>query len=123
MLNEVDWIAAERSFAVWPDLAALMRSHQVPAFSWETHRPLRAFDLLGVSLSTELGYTNLLNALDLAGIPIHATERGTDDPWVIAGRHCASNPEPIADFVDAVILGDGEPAVLEVSRIVMYRPS
>ena len=118
VLNEVDWIAAERSFAVWPDLAALMRSHQVPAFSWETHRPLRAFDLLGVSLSTELGYTNLLNALDLAGIPIHATERGNDDPLVIAGGHCASNPEPIADFVDAVILGDGEPAVLEVSRIV-----
>ena len=118
VLNQTDWILAERSFAVWPDLARLMRDHEVPAFTWETHRPLRAFDVLGVSLATELGYTNLLEAIDLAGIPLRAVDRGGGDPLVVIGGHCASNPEPVADFVDAVILGDGELAVLEVSRIV-----
>ncbi|MDR2895117.1 MAG: TIGR03960 family B12-binding radical SAM protein, partial [Propionibacteriaceae bacterium] len=118
VLNEQADILAERSFAVWGDLAALMREAAVPQFSWESHRPIGDFDVIGVGLSTELGYTNLLEALDLAGIPLHAAERGQSDPLVIVGGHVASNPEPIADFIDAAVMGDGEEAVLLISRLV-----
>jgi radical SAM family uncharacterized protein len=118
ILNEPDWLVAERTFSIWPDLAALMRRHGVPQFTWENHLPARAFDVLGVSFSTELGYTNLLEALDLAGMAIHSRDRGEDDPIVIAGGHAAFNPEPIADFIDAAVLGDGEEAAMAVSRII-----
>ena len=118
ILNERDWMVAERTFSVWPDLAAKMREHGLPQFTLENHLPVRAFDLLGVSFSTELGYTNLLEALDLAGIPLHSVDRAEDDPIVIAGGHAAFNPEPIADFIDAAVLGDGEEAALIVSELV-----
>ena len=118
ILNERDWLMAERTFSIWPDLAALMRADGVPQFTLENHLPVRAFDLLGVSFATELGYTNLLEALDLAGIPLHSRDRGSDDPIVIAGGHAAFNPEPIADFIDAAVLGDGEEAALMVSDLV-----
>ena len=74
--------------------------------------------MFGLSFSTELGYTNMLNALDLAGIPLHAVDRGDDDPIVLAGGHAAFNPEPIADFIDAAVLGDGEEIVLAISEVV-----
>ncbi|MGL5859019.1 MAG: TIGR03960 family B12-binding radical SAM protein [Angustibacter sp.] len=118
VLNERDDVLAERAYAVWPDLEALMREHGVPHFTVDSHRPLSAFDLLGVSLSTELGYTNLLTCLDLAGIPLHAADRTDEHPLVVVGGHAAFNPEPIADFVDAAVLGDGEQAVLAISDIV-----
>src|SRR3712207_5706530 len=118
VLNERADALAERCYAVWPDLEALMREHGVPAFTVDGHRPLGAFDLIGVSFSTELGYTNLLTALDLAGIPLHAVDRGEYDPIVLAGGHAAFNPEPIADFVDAAVLGDGEEVVLAVSEVI-----
>lgn len=118
VLNEQPDVLAERTYSVWPDLEALMREHGVPQFTVDAHRPVGAFDLLGLSFSTELGYTNLLTALDLAGIPLHATDRTEDHPVVIAGGHAAFNPEPIADFVDAAVLGDGEQAVLEISDVV-----
>ncbi|MBU4250796.1 MAG: B12-binding domain-containing radical SAM protein, partial [Actinobacteria bacterium] len=112
ILNETGWLVAERTFSIWPDLAALMRTAGVPQFTWENHLPVRAFDLLGVSFSTELGYTNLLEALDLSGIALHSADRGEDEPIVIAGGHAAFNPEPIADFIDAAVLGDGEQAAM-----------
>jgi radical SAM family uncharacterized protein len=118
VLNEQPGVLAERTYAVWPDLEALMREHGVPQFTVDAHRPVRAFDLLGVSFSTELGYTNLLTALDLAGIPLQAKDRTDDDPIVVAGGHAAFNPEPVADFVDAAVLGDGEQAVLEITAVV-----
>jgi radical SAM family uncharacterized protein len=118
ILNEQPDVLAERTYAVWPDLERLMREHGVPQFTVDAHRPVKAFDLLGISFATELGYTNLLTALDLAGIPLHAKDRGDDSPVVVAGGHAAFNPEPIADFVDAAVLGDGEEAVLEISAIV-----
>jgi radical SAM family uncharacterized protein len=118
VLNEADGVLAERTYSVWPDLEALMRAHGVPQFTVDSHRPVGSFDLLGVSFSTELGYTNLLTALDLAGLPLHAADRDVTHPVVVAGGHAAFNPEPIADFVDAAVLGDGEQAVLEISRIV-----
>ncbi|HEY5484165.1 MAG TPA: TIGR03960 family B12-binding radical SAM protein, partial [Propionibacteriaceae bacterium] len=118
ILNELDWAVAERTYAVWPDLAALLREHHVSQFTLDSHRPVAAFDLLGVSFSTELGYTNLLQALDLSGIPLHAADRDESHPVVIAGGHAAFNPEPIADFIDGAVLGDGEEAVVAISEIV-----
>ena len=118
VINERPDALAERTYAVWPDLEALMRSSGVPQFTVDSHRSVRDFDLLGVSFSTELGYTNLLTALDLAGIPLHAADRGEDDPVVVAGGHVAFNPEPIADFVDAAVIGDGEQAVLTITDLV-----
>ena len=118
VLNERDWILAERTYAIWPDLAELMRVAGVPQFTLDQHRPVAAFDVFGISFSTELGYTNLLAALDLAGIPMHARDRGASDPLVVAGGHAAFNPEPIADFIDAAVLGDGEEAVVAISEIV-----
>jgi radical SAM family uncharacterized protein len=118
VLNEQPGVLAERTYSVWPDLERLMREHGVPQFTVDAHRPVGAFDILGVSFSTELGYTNLLTALDLAGIPIFAARRTMAHPLVIAGGHASFNPEPIADFLDAVVLGDGEEAVLMITRLV-----
>src|SRR6185437_5409746 len=118
VLNEQEGVLAERTYSVWPDLEALMRSSGVPQFTVDSHRPVGAFDLLGVSFSTELGYTNLLTTLDLAGIPLLAGMRTIGDPVVIGGGHAAFNPEPLADFLDAVVLGDGEEAVLLVTSLV-----
>ncbi|WP_090967392.1 TIGR03960 family B12-binding radical SAM protein [Nocardioides exalbidus] len=122
VLNERDWILAERTYSVWPDMEQVMRTGdeqgRIPQFTVDSHRPVGAFDLFGLSFSTELGYTNMLNALDLAGIPLHAVDRGEDDPVVIAGGHAAFNPEPIADFIDAAVLGDGEEVVLAISEVV-----
>jgi len=118
ILNERDWILAERTYAVFSDMEDLMRAHGIPQFTVDAHRPVRAFDLLGISFSTELGYTNMLTALDLAGIPLHAADRTDDDPLVLAGGHSAFNPEPIADFIDAAVLGDGEEIVLAISDLV-----
>ena len=118
VLNEQPGVLCERTYAVWPDLEALMREHGVPQFTVDGHRPVGAFDLLGLSFSTELGYTNMLTALDLAGIPLIATDRDESHPIVVAGGHAAFNPEPIADFIDAAVLGDGEEAVLRLTEIV-----
>jgi len=118
VLNERADVLAERTYSVWPDLEALMRANNVPQFTVDGHRPLGAFDLFGLSFSTELGYTNMLTALDLAGIPLHAKDRDESHPVVIAGGHAAFNPEPIADFIDAAVLGDGEQAVLAISDVM-----
>jgi radical SAM family uncharacterized protein len=118
VLNERADALAERTYAVWPDLEALLREHGISQFTVDAHRPVGAFDLLGVSFSTELGYTNLLTALDLAGIPLHARDRDETHPVVVAGGHAAFNPEPIADFVDVAVLGDGEQAVGVITEIV-----
>ncbi len=118
VLNEQDGTLAERTYTVWPDLESLMRQHEVPAFTVDAHRPVGEFDVLGVSFATELGYTNFLQTLDLAGIPRRAADRMQSDPLVIAGGHSAFNPEPIADFIDAAVLGDGEQAVLEITRVI-----
>ena len=118
VINERSDALAERTYSVWPDLEALMREHCIPQFTVDAHRPVGDFDLLGVSFATELGYTNLLTALDLAGIPLNAVERTESHPVVIAGGHAAFNPEPIADFLDAAVLGDGEQVVGAITEIV-----
>jgi radical SAM family uncharacterized protein len=118
ILNEPDWILAERTYAVWADLEALMRQHSVPQFTLDSHRPVGEFDVFGLSFATELGYTNMLTELDLAGIPIHSADRREYDPIVLAGGHAAFNPEPIADFLDAAVLGDGEEIALAISEVI-----
>jgi len=118
VLNEQEGVLAERTYSVWQDLEALMREHKIPQFTVDAHRPVRAFDVLGVSFATELGYTNLLTALDLAGIPLSAASRGDEDPVVLAGGHAAFNPEPIAEFIDGAVLGDGEEAVLAITELI-----
>ncbi|KQX68845.1 TIGR03960 family B12-binding radical SAM protein [Angustibacter sp. Root456] len=118
VINERDDALAERTYSVWPDLEALMRTHGVPQFTVDAHRPVAAFDVLGVSFSTELGYTNLLTALDLAGVPLHAAERTDEHPIVLAGGHAAFNPEPISMFIDAAVIGDGEEAVLAITDVI-----
>ncbi|HEY9482324.1 MAG TPA: TIGR03960 family B12-binding radical SAM protein, partial [Micromonosporaceae bacterium] len=118
VLNEQPDVLAERTYAVWPDLEKLMRENRVSQFTVDAHHPVGAFDLFGISFSTELGYTNMLTALDLAFIPLDARDRTDEHPIVVAGGHAAFNPEPIADFIDAAVLGDGEEAVLEITGIV-----
>jgi len=118
VLNERADTLCERTYAVWPDLEKLMREHNVPQFTVDAHRPVGAFDALGVSFSTELGYTNMLTAIDLAGIPLHAVDRDETHPLVIAGGHAAFNPEAISTFIDGAVLGDGEQAVLAITDII-----
>jgi radical SAM family uncharacterized protein len=118
ILNEQDWILAERTYAVWADMEALMREYEVPQFTLDSHRPVGEFDVFGLSFATELGYTNMLTELDLAGIPLHAKDRREQDPIVLAGGHAAFNPEPIADFLDAAVLGDGEEITLTISQVI-----
>src|SRR5215469_7078764 len=118
ILNERTDAVAERAYAPWVDMEAAMRAAEVPLFSVEQHLPAAAFDVLAFNLSAELVYTNVVNLIDLAGLPLHVADRGSHDSLVVAGGHCAFNPEPLADFVDLFVLGDGEEAVGEITRVV-----
>jgi radical SAM family uncharacterized protein len=118
LLNERPDAVAERTYAPWVDMEAAMRSAGVPLFSLENHLPARAFDVLAFNLSAELVYTNVLNMIDLAGVAVRAAQRQGTDPLVVAGGHCAFNPEPLADFVDAFVLGDGEEVVGEMTAVL-----
>ena len=95
-----------------------MRRAALPLFSVENHLAAGSFDVLAFNLSAELVYTNVLNLIDLAGLPLHAADRTASDPLVVAGGHCAFNPEPLADFVDAFVLGDGEEVVGEINDVL-----
>jgi radical SAM family uncharacterized protein len=118
ILNERPDAAAERAYSPWTDLEAVLRRERIPLFSVDTHRPADAFDVLAFNLSAELTYTNLLNCVDLAGVPVRAADRRPEHPLVAAGGHCTYNPEPLADFLDFVVLGDGEEAVSEITEVL-----
>ena len=123
ILNERPDATAERAYAPWGDLEELMRRDGLPLFSVDTHRAARDFDVLAFNLSSELVYTNVLNLIDLAGAPLRAADRTDGDMLVAAGGHCAFNPEPLADFVDFFVLGDGEEVVGEITEVVAeHRP-
>jgi radical SAM family uncharacterized protein len=113
--------AAERAFAPWPDFGNLLREHGVPLGSLESHRPLREFDVVGITLQTELNYTTIPYVLDLAEIPVWAADRGEDDPLVVGGGPCTANPEPIAPFFDAFVVGDGEVLVRSIMELAQRR--
>ncbi|MBC8447355.1 MAG: TIGR03960 family B12-binding radical SAM protein, partial [Chloroflexi bacterium] len=117
ILNRQPDVLAERVYAPWTDMEAAMRQEGLPLFSLESRRPLREFDVIGFSLPYEQVYTNALNILDLAGIPLRSAERGRHDPLIIAGGTAAYNPEPVHAFFDAFVIGEGEDAILDVVRV------
>ncbi len=114
IINAQSSYLAERTFAPWGDMEKQMRERGIPLYSLESFRPVREFDIVGFSLQYEMNYTNVLNMLDLAGIPIFSRERREGDPLVIAGGPCALDPEPMADFIDAFVIGEAEEAILEL---------
>lgn len=114
LINQNSTMLAERVFLPWTDMEDLMREENIPLYSLETKHPLTEFDILGVFLPYESIYTNVLNGLDLAGIPLAAEERTNADPLVIGGGHAAYNPEPVAPFFDAFVIGEGEEIILEI---------
>lgn len=116
ILNRETDIAAERVYAPWPDMEALMREHALPMHSLESKHQLRDFDIVGFSLPYDLLYTNILTMLDLSNIPIWTKDRGEDDPFIIAGGTNAYNPEPVADFFDLIFIGDAEEMIVELVR-------
>ncbi len=118
LLNERPDASAERTYAPWIDLEAKMRAARLPLFSVDTHRAAGEFDIVAFNLSAELVYTNVLNCIDLAGLAVRAEQRSDTDPLIGAGGHCAYNPEPLADFVDFFVIGDGEEVVGEITDAV-----
>ena len=118
LLNRQPDVLAERVYAPWTDMEQAIRAAKLPLFSLENRRPLGEFDVIGFTLPYEQLYTNLLNMLDMAGLPVLAAERDERHPLVIAGGGAVTNPEPMADFVDAFALGDGEELVLDITDVV-----
>ncbi len=118
VLNEMEGVVCERCFCPWSDMEALLRREGMPLFSLENRLPLGSFDIVGFSLLYEMCYTNILTMLELSRIPFLAKERGEDMPLILAGGPCAVNPEPLAEIVDAVIVGDGEEAEPEIVEAV-----
>lgn len=118
LLNEEEAFAAERCYCPDVDVETILRQRNQPLTSLESARPLNGFDVLGITLPYELCYGNILTVLDLAGIPFFAAERGDDMPLLLGGGAGAFNPEPVAPFFDAILLGDGEEAVLEIGRVI-----
>ena len=112
--NHTPGVCAERTFAPWSDAEKVMRDRRIPLFTWDTRRPVSQADIFAVSLQYELGFTNLLNMLDLAGIPLRSCQRDDTNPLIIAGGPQADNPEPVADFIDLVVIGDGEASIAAI---------
>jgi len=118
VLNKHEHIWAERVYALWTDMEAKMRAHKVPLYSLESFTPLSEFDIIGFTLQYELTYSNILNMLDLSGIPLFADQRGEQDPFIFTGGPCSCNPEPMAAFIDAFLIGDGEEAFVEMADTI-----
>lgn len=114
MLNSWEDTYCERVYSPWPDLDQIMRERKIPLFALETQQPVRDFDFLGITLQYEMCYTNILQILELSGIPLYSKERTKEDPFVICGGPCTYNPEPVADFFDLVYIGDGETSYREL---------
>lgn len=118
ILNQKDGLLAERCYAPAPDMEQLLREKGLPFTTLEGEHPLAEFDMIGITLAYELCYSNILTMLDLAKIPFYSKDRSDSDPLLIAGGACALNPEPVADFFDAVLLGDGEEAILDMAEVL-----
>ena len=114
IINQRPDALAERTFLPWTDMEKIMRQEGMPLYSLETKHPIREFDILGVTIPYETLYTNTLNLLDLSGIPMFSSERGMEDPLVIAGGHAMMNPEPMHAFLDAIVIGEGEEVIVEI---------
>jgi radical SAM family uncharacterized protein/radical SAM-linked protein len=118
IINQQPGLAAERCFVPDVDMEAQLRQNNLPLFSLESRRPLKDFDVIGITLPYELCYSNILTVLDLAGIPFRAEDRGDDSPLIIGGGSCSLNPEPVADFFDLIALGDGEEVILDIAAVL-----
>jgi len=114
LINDRPNILAERVFSPWHDMENAIREHHIPLFSLESKTPIKDFDILGITLPYESIYTNVLNLLDLSGIPLRSELREGHHPLVIAGGQACFNPEPMADFIDAFAIGDGEEVIFEI---------
>ncbi len=123
LVNQRPDALAERSYAPWVDMEELMRAGDIPLYSLETKHPLAAFDIVGFSLPYETLYTNTLNLLDLAGIPLRSSDRTAADPLIIAGGHACFNPEPMHAFIDAFVIGEGEEVINEIIDTVQRAKS
>ena len=121
MLNKMPDVYCERVYSPWTDLDAIMREKHIPLFAIESQDPVKDFDILGITLQYEMCYTNILQILDLSGIPLHGSDRTWDDPIVIGGGPCAYNPEPIAELFDLLYIGEGETASRQL--IDIYKDS
>ncbi len=119
ILNSREDIACERVFAPWIDMEGILRSEGMPLISLESGLPLRNFDIIGFSLQYELSFSNVLNMLSLSSIPLLAHERDENHPVILGGGPCTFNPEPMAAFFDAILIGEGEEAILEIADIVL----
>ena len=117
-VNQREDALAERAYSPWFDMEALMREHGIPLYALESKQPLACFDLIGFSLPYETLYTNALNILDLAGIPVRSAERDDSHPIIIAGGHSATNPEPMHAFIDAFVIGEGEEVIHEIIDVI-----
>ncbi len=117
-VNQRDDALAERAYAPWLDMEALMREHGIPLYTLESKQPLACFDLIGFSLPYETLYTNALNVLDLAGIPLRSADRDETHPFIIAGGHSTMNPEPMHAFIDAFVIGEGEEVIHDIINVV-----
>ena len=117
ILNGQPDVIAERVYAPWVDMETQLKQHNIPLFSLETRHPLKDFGIIGFSLGYELTYTNVLNMLDLAQIPLFSHQRNDSHPLIIAGGSCALNPEPMADFIDLFVIGDAEEAILKILEV------
>lgn len=118
-VNRRDDALAERAYAPWLDMEALMREHGIPLYALESKRPLACFDLVGFTLPYETLYTNALNVLDLAGIPVRSADRDETHPIIIAGGHSTMNPEPMHAFIDAFVIGEGEEVIHDIINVIM----
>lgn len=118
ILNSIDWVAAERVYAPWNDMEEWLVTHQQPLCSLESNRPLADFDIIGFTLQYELSYTNILGMMRLSGIPLRRSQRTDEAPLIVVGGPCAFNPEPLAEFIDVALIGDGEEAVVELAELV-----
>jgi len=116
ILNKEPDSMADRAYTPWPDFGTLLLENKIPLFGLESKVPLKNFDVIGVTLQSELTFTNILYSLDLAQIPLSAEDRGDNDPIILAGGPVASNPEPLADFIDGFVIGDGEIVIVEIKN-------
>ncbi len=116
-INQRENCLAERAYSPWQDMEELLRQHNIPLYSLETKSPLMDFDIIGFTLPYETLYTNMLNLLNLSHIPIHSNERGKEFPLIVAGGHATYNPEPMAPFIDAFLIGEGEEILIEVINV------
>jgi len=121
LINKESWSLCERFFMPWTDMMALMQDENLPLLSMESRHPLNEFDVIGFTLQYEMSFTNILAMMKMGNVPINSRDRDETDPIVVAGGPCAFNPEPLADFIDAFMIGDGEDVMTELNRVILER--